>query len=612
MKKIFSSLRNRIFLTFGMFFLAVMLFLLFIVQNFSVQYFSSLAVSSNRRELAASTDNLESRFQHVMDYSISVSINDTVIETAKKNPDLPQSETVQYELRKKLNTTISTIIGLSPNIDMWDIMTLEGDYFQAGGYDLTGLQDFSPEIIFACHEETIGARVSGPYYYLPERKNAKNRGKYYFIVSKPIVSLNTREVYGYVLFFIEDAMVSSVFENYRPQESEGVFYIIDEANKILLSAKKEEIGTLLGDTVPLLASSRNYEELEARGYLIAEDQMQYQMVYCSTKMQDMQWRLIYAIPLQELMEEQRIFEQVFLAVMVLVTAVFFLLAWWNSHKIAIPILRLSNTMQHVVQDAYATTPVPKASEEIRILYQGYNDLVIQTQELLQTIYEEEQEKRDYQFRLVQEQIKPHFLYNTLEMIKSMIDLGIYEEAGKAISSMATFYRHSLSRGSDIISIGSELEMIKQYLYIEKLRHMEYFDYEIQEDENAKEYMIPKMTLQPILENAIVHGASSDGKVCTVKVTVIAKEHTVCFCVKDDGNGIEAQRLKELNEALDNSQVTEEDSFGLKSINRRIRLLFGSEYGMKLQSEPGKGTKVYLEIPKRKKVTEHVSEIFGEK
>lgn len=610
--RIFSSLQKRIFLTFGMFFLVAMFFLLLIVQKFSNQYFSSLAVSSNRRELAASTDNLESRLQHVIDYSISVSINDEVIDIVKKNPSLPQSETIQYELRKKLNTTISTIIGLSPNIDMWDIMTLEESCFRAGGYDLTCLQDFSSEMIFACHEGTIGARVSGPYYYLPVMGNTQNLGKYYFIVSKPIVDLNSREVYGYVLFFIEDTVVSSAFENYRPQEDKGVFYIADETNKILLSAKREEIGTMLEDTVSCLALQANYEKLQTDGYLIAEERKQSQMVYCSTKMKNIRWRLIYAIPLEELMEEQRIFERVFLLVMFLVTVAFFFLAWWNSHKIAIPILRLSSTMQNVVQDAYATTPVPKASNEIRILYQGYNDLVTQTQELLQTIYEEQQEKNDYQFRLVQAQIKPHFLYNTLEMIKAMIDLEIYEEAGKAISALAAFYRHSLSKGSDIISIGSELEMMKQYLYIEKLRHMEYFDYEIQDDETAKEYLIPKMTLQPILENVIVHGVSSGGKVCTVKVSVFVKERTVCLLVKDDGNGIEKQRLKELKEALKSPQVTEEDSFGLKSINRRIKLLFGCEYGIEIQSEPGKGTEVYLEIPKCRKVTEYVSDIFEEK
>ena len=111
-------------------------------------------------------------------------------------------------------------------------------------------------------------------------------------------------------------------------------------------------------------------------------------------------------------------------------------------------------------------------------------------EQVMKLYEEEREKNDYQFRLIQEQIKPHFLYNTLEMIKSMIDLGIYDEAGEAISTLARFYRHSLSRGSDIITIATEIDMVKQYLYIEKLRHMEYFDYEIACEKGTEQYVIP--------------------------------------------------------------------------------------------------------------------------
>ena len=218
-------------------------------------------------------------------------------------------------------------------------------------------------------------------------------------------------------------------------------------------------------------------------------------------------------------------------------------------------------------------------------------------------------KNDYQFRLIQEQIKPHFLYNTLEMIKSMIDLGIYDEAGEAISTLARFYRHSLSRGSDIITIATEIDMVKQYLYIEKLRHMEYFDYEIACEKRTEQYVIPKLTLQPILENAIIHGTASDGHMCFVSLSIKNAADTVVITVKDDGNGIEPEKLRQLNKDLDEARGEEKGSFGLFSINRRVRLLYGTEYGIRLESEPGKGTIVILRIPKLEHLDETASSIL---
>lgn len=611
MKRIFSSLRSRIFFTFGFSFLCIMLFLLIVVQVFSNRYFSQMAVSSTRRELAASTDNLESTLSHIFDYSISVSINEKIIERAKENPHLPESETAQYELRKELNSVISTIIGLSPNIEMWDIMAIDGSYLKVGGYDLTYLNGFEPEMIFQLHENSIRAQIIGPFYYLPAREALKEQGKYLFIVSKPIVDLNTRDIYGYVLFFVEDSVLASPFINYRPEDSKVSFFIADENNQILLAAEDGYVGMQLGEAVPVLGEEENLNELEERQYLIEAEngQRNYKMVYCRTKMENPAWQLIHLIPLNELMEEQQIFERAFFGIMILMMCIFFFLAWWNAHTTTNPILKLSNIMKNVVKDAYVTAPVPKSTEEIRILYQGYNNLVLQTEELLQTIYEEQKEKNDYQFRLVQAQIKPHFLYNTLEMIKSMIDLEIYEEAGEAISSLALFYRHSLNQGSDIIMIGNEIEMMEQYLYIEKLRHMEYFDYKIQADVQARDYVIPKLTLQPILENAIVHGAASNGRVCFVNLTVETGKDIIHFSVKDDGMGINPEQLMQLRDALEHSQKAADKSFGLRSINRRIKLLFGSEYGIKIESTPGEGTEVTLDIPKVRKSEEEVSDIF---
>ena len=152
-------------------------------------------------------------------------------------------------------------------------------------------------------------------------------------------------------------------------------------------------------------------------------------------------------------------------------------------------------------------------------------------------------------------------------------------------------------------------MVKQYLYIEKLRHMEYFDYEIDCEKDTMQYVIPKLILQPILENAIVHGTASDGRMCFVSLSVQNAEGAIVITVKDDGNGIASEQLHQLNQDLEEAGGKERDSFGLFSINRRVRLLYGTEYGIRLESELGKGTFVVLRIPKLEHLEETVSMIL---
>lgn len=578
------------------------MFIMGVFQISSQSYFSQLAVNSTRRELASITANLESMLQHVIDYSVSVSINQDIINLTKEYPLLPALEAEWYAVRKNMNIVINTIIGLSPNIAMWDIMAADGSFFHAGGYDLSGLEQFDAEQLIEQHQDHRGALITGPYFYLPTREKSRESGKYLFLVSKPVVDLNTREIYGYVTFFIEAASVASPFVNYMPNNSEVTFYITNKESQILLASDM----TSIGETIKKICSFSvaDVEELEKQGYLTGKE-----VVYCSTQMGRPDWKLIHVISMDELMEEQRLFARIFLICIFLAVLIFAFLSLWNARSISEPILDLSSVMKNVVKEAYAPVEVPETSEEIRILYRGYNMLVEQTQQLLQTIYEEEREKNKYQFRMIQEQIKPHFLYNTLEMIKSMIDLGIYEEAGEAITTLARFYRYSLSKGSDIITIGTEIEIVKQYLYIEKLRHMEYFDYEIDCERDTKQYVIPKLILQPILENAIVHGTTSDGRMCFVSLRVQNIEDVIVITVKDDGNGIASERLQQLNQDLEEACGEEKDSFGLFSINRRVRLLYGTEYGIKLKSEFGKGTSVILRIPKLEHLEETVSAIL---
>lgn len=597
-KILFGSIRNKIFISF------LSVYLIIIVSLFTIIYYSSKtsftvsSINSSRRELATITNNINSKIDHIFDYAISASLNDYIIQTTEKYPYPPTNEITRYSVNKNMNSIINSIIGLNNSIAMWEILASDGTFFNASGYNMNSL-DLNTDTIINIHKDNKGPCISGPYLYKSSDILSKDEAEFVFIVSKPIIQLNSRKLCGYIIFLVKDSTISSLFQDNMPPDSDSSFYILNNNNEILLSSNKEFIYSSFINNSNLQIVKNEWTRLNNNGFIVNNKSNvdSAETVYSMTTIKNIQWKVIDAIPLKVLLKEQQIFNRTFIICFLCAFIAFFILALIFSRSITKPILKLTNIMQNVTEDAYATTVIPNNSDEIGILYKGYNSLIEQTQELLTTIYEEQEAKNDFKFKLVQAQINPHFLYNTLEMIKSMIDLNMNEESSEAITALAIFYRLSLNKGSDIITIEKEIDIVQQYMYIEKLRHTEYFDYKIIHTDSINKYIIPKLTLQPILENAIIHGVVEKESVGTIILRTTETEDKIFFSIEDNGPGIQEVELKNLISTIEDAPQPDLTSFGLSNINRRIKLLFGKEYGLSISSIPGQYTSVTLTIPK---------------
>lgn len=193
---------------------------------------------------------------------------------------------------------------------------------------------------------------------------------------------------------------------------------------------------------------------------------------------------------------------------------------------------------------------------------------------------------------MQEQINPHFLYNALSVISAMALRERGMQTVKSVKYLADFYRISLNKGKQILSIQEEVELLKNYMKIQKLR----FGSSIQVEYDIKKELLTlktiKLLLQPLVENSIHHGRKSDEEVLMIRVRVQLDGERVCFSVEDNGVGIEQDKLEKLRSQLEKF----EEGYGLKNVHNRVRLTYGEEYGVKIESVFGKGTRVLVYIP----------------
>ena len=268
------------------------------------------------------------------------------------------------------------------------------------------------------------------------------------------------------------------------------------------------------------------------------------------------------------------------------------------NQITRPVARLSQAMKKFGAGSLDVRVTEDGMGELRFLESGFNTMSEKIQDLVERTIAQEKEKRYMERRLLQAQISPHFLYNTLDSIIWMIQGKQYEGAEEMVSLLAKFFRVALSRGQDIITLKQEIQHAISYLGIQNIRFQDKFSFELDIDEKLMDYQCPKIMIQPILENAIYHGmenAFDDGEII---LSVQEKGEDICIEVSDNGEGMTREQIQRI---LDHDPVVSSgkkgSGVGVYNVDHRIKLLYGENYGISIDSEIDEGTTVRILIPK---------------
>ncbi len=235
-------------------------------------------------------------------------------------------------------------------------------------------------------------------------------------------------------------------------------------------------------------------------------------------------------------------------------------------------------------------------DEVRELGESLNVMIERIGELLDQVTMEQVRLRHAELELLQAQINPHFLYNTLDTIVWLAETGEQARVVSMVGSLSKFFRTSLNQGKDNITIGEELQHAGSYLEIQQVRYQDILSYEISVPKELWGYMIPKITIQPLVENALYHGIKNKRGMGTIRIT--GRKDTDCFYidVEDDGIGMSSERLAKIRDRISHLEADSSEIFGLYNVNERIRLRAGDEYGISIESSYGNGTVVTIKLP----------------
>ena len=336
--------------------------------------------------------------------------------------------------------------------------------------------------------------------------------------------------------------------------------------------------------------SENIEMLDNNIYILTEliqDDIQYYIYYQTRYMEKV------TDTLQKQIGRFMVVCSILIAVLIAVVAVS---AVMIVSGILQPIRQLNSVTEKIAQGDFNARAQVNSDDEVAELAVSFNKMAGNMQSLIDKVKEDERKMRKADLRLLQEQIQPHFLYNTLDTIVWLIESNEPDEAVTMVVTLSDFFREILSKGKEFISIKEEEKHISSYLQIQEMRYRDILEYDIQLDQVIYKYQILKLTLQPVVENALYHGIKYKRAKGCIHIHGEKEGDIIRLTVRDDGVGMDEQELEQLRREIQRPCQETEKGFGLANVNERIHMYFGYEYGMKIESEKGKGTTVEIVIP----------------
>jgi two-component system, sensor histidine kinase YesM len=420
----------------------------------------------------------------------------------------------------------------------------------------------------------------------PIGRNIRSTRRYGADEVVSIVKAVTRAVDGKVLGAILIDMRLSTIEDLFPDSSlgkGGFLFIADSGGEMVYApvnrvAYRIPLDAFAGDSLSanMSVADVNYQVLSQQSYYTG-------------------WRTLGVFSLAETLREVLMIRYWTYLIGGVTMILAIVAAFFFTSSIAKPVLDLRSLMKRVEHGDLSVRFSGAPRDEIGDLGLGFNEMIGRIQSLIDQVYVEQRSKREAELRILQEQIKPHFLYNTLDTIQWMAQEHRVDDVVSMVGALTSLFRIGLNKGRELISLADELEHVESYLCIQKMRYEDKLDYSIACDPALRSRQVLRLMLQPLVENAIYHGIKERRGPGALAVEARVESGDLYLTVRDDGVGMNEIKLAQLNASLEEGGASV-GGYGVHNVHERIRLTFGKPYGLSFKSVYGEGTVVTARHP----------------
>jgi two-component system sensor histidine kinase YesM len=373
--------------------------------------------------------------------------------------------------------------------------------------------------------------------------------------------------------------------------TKGNYYIINPSGTIVSSTDLDSVGETLGTVMNYSAGNIEEKFQNQEGYIdLNIDREEWHITW--NELMFPGWVLINTVSFTDLYEDYALIETVTVAAVLvsLLICVFFIIFF--TVKVLGPLKKLRGAMSEIGEQNFKISLPVEGKDEISELARHFNIMSAQLDGLINEIYTGQIKQREAELRALQAQINPHFLYNTLDTIYWMCRLDGSVEAAGLVQSLSRLFRLSLNSGNEVTTVRREVELLQNYIDIQKKRYENSINFSISVDDELLDCQTVKLVLQPLVENAIIHGIEEGDGQGEIRVNIQREDDKLVYRIKDDGAGVDVDEINHLLKEVGKDNR----GFGISSVHERIRLNFGEQYGIEFVSEQEHGTEVIVRQP----------------
>lgn len=420
-------------------------------------------------------------------------------------------------------------------------------------------------------------------------------------IARSVMNIYNKETYGIVLTEIPySALEDCVYgEKHQLNLEQGNIFILNEKNELVYSTDSN--GVLSENLEKTLQGKVEFKNSEEPPSVQIKKLNGKEMIQISYFSKEARWNYIYLCEMKQLMRDMDNIRLISSGFILIIGVVFAGISVLFSKLFLKPLQDLVQGMKKVAAGDYDVCVQSYTQDELSYLIGIFNDMTKSIKNLIQKVYQAEITQKEAELEILQQQINPHFLYNTLE---SMRGLALEENCPKVADmakNMSSFMRYNMQRGYNAAMLSDEELHVRYYIRLINYRFDHKIDLKIEIPQKLRALSVPRFTLQPIVENAVLHGLAEKRENCEILISAAQQEEIVVIQVKDNGTGIQKKKLAEMNAYLyQEVKVVQEPmpggSVGIFNVNSRLKLNYGMSYGISLESREGEGTTVTIRLP----------------